>query len=521
MAAGSKALKTALCFLSIVIASNPVIQSQARLSSKRTSAETLLADLTESAEVIRKHHAGGKTTDIADLTASAIASMLESLDPHSTYFNAEDFQILLEEQESEYYGIGATIAEYVFAGEINTYILLTYPGSAAAKAKLSFGDKILSVNGENMSGQSSEYVRDKVRGPDGTTVKLTVERSTTKRPESVELKRGRVPQPSIRDHYLLTSDVGYIDLSDGFNRTTLTELNKAYSSLRKSGMRSLILDLRENPGGLLEQAVKVAEKFLPRGNVIVTQRGRSRADNIVWRSNNRSPETIPLVILVGKNSASASEVVAGALQDHDRALIVGEKTFGKGLVQSVFRLPEGAGLAITTSRYFTPSGRSIQRDYENGGLYDYFAHRDLFQQKSLTEARTSTNRPVFGGDGIKPDEEIAAAELSEVQSSMIDDLFFFTKDFINRPATMNAVIDLTSVMDAFKKYIQKTHGEIGGKLLETEQPFIETRLRYNLAIAARDPIGGNRLLNTVDPQISAARSALPRARQLASTSNKK
>lgn len=293
-----------------------------------------------------------------------------------------------------------------------------------------FGDKIIAVDGAAVSGAPSAVVRDKVRGKKGTLVRLTVERADTLKTEIVEIRRNRVPQPSIPDAYLLRQGVGYVDLTEGFNYTTVEELNHALDDLRGRGMTSLILDLRGNPGGILEQAVRVAEKFLPPGNTIVTQRGRFPIDNRTWKSTNKAAESFPLVVLVNDGSASASEIVAGALQDYDRALIVGENTFGKGLVQSVINLPNGSGLTLTTAKYYTPSGRSIQRDYSSGSLYDYYNHKTVLteKEKSVRAGVTVTGRQIFGGDGITPDEIVKNHALNQTQIALADPIFFFARE---------------------------------------------------------------------------------------------
>ncbi|MEO6050206.1 MAG: S41 family peptidase [Pyrinomonadaceae bacterium] len=194
-----------------------------------------------------------------------------------------------------------------------------------------------------MTGKDSNVVRDKIRGGSGTIFRLTVERSATNRIETIEISRNRVPQPSIPDAYILRHGTGYIDLSEGFNYTTSDEFDAALQQLKRGGMRSLVLDLRGNGGGIVDQAIKVAEKFLPAGTLTLTQRGRTRIDNRVWKSTNTNPDQMPLVVLVNGQTASASEIVAGAFQNDDRAMIVGEKTFGKGLVQSVIDLPGSTG----------------------------------------------------------------------------------------------------------------------------------------------------------------------------------
>lgn len=506
-----------------------------------TSRSKIVSDFAEALAIIRKNHVSGRTLDTNEVTKSSITAMLRSLDPHSNYMDAAEYRSLLEEQRSEYSGIGATIVNYERNGEIDTFVLSTFPDSPANKAKLRFGDKIVAVNGEKVNGLPSDIVRDKVRGKSGTAVRLTIERAGGKAAETVELRRNLVPQPSIPDAYMLRHGVGYIDLSDGFNYTTSEELAAALKKLRSQGAAGLILDLRHNSGGILQQAVKVTERFLPAGRVIVSQRGRFRIDNRIWRSSNRTVETIPLVVLVNGNSASASEIVAGALQDYDRALIVGTKTFGKGLVQSVLNLPHNAGLALTTAKYYTPSGRSIQRDYSNGSLYEYYTHRNGIAEsdRSKFEARTITNRKVFGGDGITPDEMVNTPDLTPAQAGLLDPLFFFTRELLAgnvmefESYRSNAGIrygkrieggDLAvseTMLDAFAAYARSDNGwKVTGESVKGERTFIKLRLRYLLALASYGSVTANQVLTEEDPQVAKAVEALPRAQQLATLAGK-
>ena len=392
----------------------------------------LASDISEAEDIIRRNFIGYRSLRDDEMTKNALTGALKSLDPHSHFYDHTEWKELLDGQQSGYSGIGVTIAGFEKNGVVDTYVLSTFPGSWAARAQLRFGDRIIEINGANVSGRSPDDVRDRLRGNEGTAVRITVERVATLHRETFELKRTKVPQPSIPDYYMLRSGIGYIELSDGFNYTTGTELDRAISSLKTDGMRSLILDLRGNGGGIVDQAVKVAEKFLPAGSLILTQRGRVSTDNRVWRSSNLRPETMPLVVLVDEDTASASEIVAGALQDNDRALIIGEKTFGKGLVQSVIGLPGRTGLTLTTGRYLTPSGRSIQRDYSNVDQYDYFAHKTAAAAaSSYFEARTITGRRVLGGDGILPDEPVKSETLTRHQSTMLDPLFFFVRELVS------------------------------------------------------------------------------------------
>jgi carboxyl-terminal processing protease len=501
--------------------------------------ENISRDFSEALEIIRKNYVDGKTVDYNDLTKSAIDSMLHALDPHSNYYDAAEYQELLTDQQSEYFGIGATIANYEKNGETNTFVIATFPDSPAFRAGLRFGDKILAVNGENMVGKNSSVVRDKVRGKKGTLARILVERGDTRRQETVEIRRNRVPQPTIPDAYMLRDRIGYIDMSEGFNYTTAEELNVALAELHKQGLTSLILDLRENTGGILDQAVKDAEKFLPAGSVIVTQRGRFALDNRVWRSTNKLPETVPLVVLVNDSSASASEIVAGAMQDYDRALIIGENTFGKGLVQSIIDLPFGSGLTLTTAKYYTPSGRSIQRDYSKAGFYDYFNHTTTVEEQSKTEAKTITGRKVFGGDGITPDELVKNPEFTEAELEFLDPVFFFSQELVGgriagfenyriggqtrfgqrvRPSDYPVTDD---ILRAFKDFIAK-NGEwkTMSARLEMEKSFIKTRIRYNIITAAFGTVAANQVLIEEDKQVARAVASLPRAEQLAQLANR-
>lgn len=496
-------------------------------------------DISDALEIIKKNHVNGKNLDYNELIKSSISSMLRTLDPHSNYYDSAEYRDLLDDQQSEYSGIGATIANYKKNGKYETYIVSTFPESPAFKANLHFGDKFIAVNGENVSGKDSGMVRDKVRGKKGSIVRLTIERADTKKIEIIEIRRNRVPQPSIPDAYLARQNIGYIDMTEGFNYTTAEELDVALSELHAQGMNALILDLRENPGGILDQAVKVAENFLPAGSTIVTQRGRFRTDNRVWKSAKKSPETMPLVVLVNEGSASASEIVAGAMQDYDRALIVGENTFGKGLVQSVIDLPYGAGLTLTTAKYYTPSGRSIQRDYSKGSFYDYYLHKVKIDESAKIPAKTVTGRTVFGGNGIFPDETVKTEPFNQTETRLLDPIFFFTSDLIAgkvigfekykylQPIEFGKRIRSSDfeVSDAlfaeFKKFISTENSwEISDEIFEKEKEFIISRIKFNLAIAKFGSIAANQLLIENDPQIAKAISSLPKAKQLALAAQK-
>ena len=506
----------------------------------KMSKETVASDFEAAMEVIRNNHADGARLNTTSLTTSAIGSMLKMLDPHSNYYDAGEYQDLLGEHESEYSGTGSSIAGFLHDGSVDTYIVSTFPESPAAKANLRFGDRIMAVDGQSVAGQSPDTVRDKVRGKRGSIVRLTIERADNKAVEVVELRRERVHEPAVPGGYLLKPGVGYIDLTGGFSNATSGELETSLNDLHRQGMTSLVLDIRGNGGGILAQAVKTAEKFLPPGSTIVSERGRYPDDTRTWTAGKTHYETMPIVLLVDENTASASEVLAGALQDNDRALIVGERTFGKGLVQSVLSLPYGSGLTLTAARYYTPSGRSIQRDYSDIGLYDYFNHRNVKVDigSASYAAKTITNRVVYGGDGITPDEKAKEATLTPAQISLLDPLFFFTREFVNGRIKSFEAAEITAsqhvrqqivfgepavseaLIDIFAEFARENSWKTSPALLSRERDFIKNMLSYDLAMAAFGIQAANRARIEADTEVLQAVDALPKAAKLSTAAQK-
>ena len=503
-------------------------------------------DFDEALRVIQEHYVGGEKLDYNAVFKSSIIGMLRSLDPHSNYYDREEYEELKTDQRSQYFGIGASIQNYVSGKESDTFITATFQGSPAARAGLRFGDRIVAVDGTKMTGKTSLEVRDKIRGPRGSSVKITLERAADKRLEIVELTRDAVAQPSIPDAYLIKPGVGYVDMTRGFNYTTMDELEEALALLRNQGATSLVLDLRNNPGGFLDQAIHVAEVFLPNGQLILTQKGRTPQRGNVYYSRNRSANPTPLVILINEFSASASEIVAGAMQDHDRALIVGQTSFGKGLVQSIIPLDYGAGLTLTSAKYYTPSGRLIQRDYSGGGFYDYYTRggsqalerMEVAPKPTGTEAKTDGGRAVYSGGGIAPDEAVERRAVSNTQLRLRNPMFFFARELMNGriPSEQDFKVDLSflagdgsqvprapfgpSVHLAFKRFLA---GEPSWAALSAEvdrnRAFVDVELGYFLITAGHGTTKGVQFLLQNDPQVDRAIDAVPRARKLASAAS--
>ena len=499
-------------------------------------------DFDEALKVIQEQYVDGRKLDYNDIFKSSIIGMLRSLDPHSNYYDREEFDELKTDQRSEYFGIGASIQSYVHGEDVDTYITATFDNSPAARSGLRFGDRIVEVDGVVMRGKPSIEVRDKIRGPRGSTVRITLERAADKRLEKVDIVRDAVPQPSIPDAYMLKPGVGYIDMTRGFNYTTTDELVDSLERLHSKGMSSLVLDLRNNPGGFLDQAIHVAEVFLRNGQLILTQKGRNGFRDNSYESRNSSPDTTPLVILVNENTASASEIVAGAMQDHDRALIVGQTSFGKGLVQSIIPLEQGAGLTLTSAKYFTPSGRLIQRDYSNGGFYDYYTHggSNARAQKEASkpsgpEKKTDTGRAVYGGGGIMPDESVEARTITLTQRRILSPAFSFARELLNGRVQgfenyrLGKAIDYRhelqpdefkvsdALFKAFRDFVANDPAyKVTTAMIDKNRSFVEVQLRFNMVTAAYGRVVGDRVaIMQDDPQIAKAVEVLPKARDLA------
>jgi carboxyl-terminal processing protease len=500
-------------------------------------------DVSDALKLVQDNYVDGRKLDYNSLFKSSIQGMLRSLDPHSNYFDKEEFDELKTDQRSEYYGIGASIQNYAVGDDVDTFITATFENAPAARGGLRFGDRIVEVDGLKMTGKSAADVRDKIRGPRGSVVKITIERAADKRIQTVQITRDAVAQPSIPDAYLLKPGVGYVDMTRGFNYTTTEELQAALEELHAKGMTSLVLDLRGNPGGFLDQAIHVAELFLAKGQLILTQKGRNGQRDSAPESRNSNPDLTPLVILINENTASASEIVAGAMQDHDRALIVGTNSFGKGLVQSIIPLEYGAGLTLTSAKYYTPSGRLIQRDYSNGALYDYYTHGGVSRQDQKTEPakptgpemRTDTGRPVYGGGGISPDETIGAQTTTLYQRRLLSPMFAFTRELANgrvpgfesyrvqKPIDFSHELQPTdfpvtdALFKAFKDFVASDPAvkAMAGQL-DHNRTFVTRQLRFNLAMATYGRVMADRVLvTTSDPQVAKAVDVLPRARDLA------
>ncbi len=514
--------------------------------AKPVTVEMIRNDLKEALSVIQGNYAADKPLDYNELFKSSIDTMLHTLDPHSNYFDAKEFEQFKTDQSSKYFGIGATIGDMrdIDGKIIATYIKATFENAPANRGGLRYGDKIVEVNGTNVLGKPFIEVRNFLLGPKGTKAKLVVERSATGQRETIEIVRDAVPQPSISDIYMIRPGIGYMAMRGGFNQTTFGEFIQGLRELKAAGMQQLVLDLRDNGGGLVSQAYRVANTFLNDGQTVFTQKGRIDGVSERYPAQNRSPDRSPVVILVNRNSASASEILAGALQDHDRALIVGEDTFGKGLVQNPFPLDHGSMLLLTIAKYETPSGRLIQRDYSNGELYNYYTEGGSFRDEESdveekprgAASKTDTGRTVYSGGGINPDiivkPKTIPIERNRFQAKIVSPIFAFALDLtagkvkgfeaykVQKPIVFEYDIKETdfpvkpAVFAAFKKFAADKYN-LAPALIDGEREFVERILRTELVTAAYGSQTSNQVFNEYDDQLLKAIDLLPQARQLA------
>src|SRR6266480_4566347 len=350
----------------------------------------------------------------------AIPGMLHVLDPHSNVFDPKSYSALREEQRGKYYGVGMQV------GPRNNKVIVIAPfvGTPAYRAGIRPGDIIIAVDGKPTDNMNTSDVAELLKGPKGTNVKITILREEVDKPMDFNIVRDEIPRASVDLHFMIRPGIGYMHVA-GFQETTEHEVAQALEEM--GDLKGLVLDLRQNPGGLLSEGVGVADKFLRKGALIVSHHGRSSPEKRYTATHGNGGKEYPLVVLVNRGTASAAEIVAGAIQDHDRGLIAGETTFGKGLVQTVYPLVENTGLALTTAKYYTPSGRLIQRDYSNVSLYDYYYNREGGQENSGSHEikLTDSGRTVYGGGGITPDVAIAAVKSNRFQDSLLQHYAFF------------------------------------------------------------------------------------------------
>jgi len=435
-------------------------------------------------------------TDDEKLFESAINGMFEELDPHTSYLST-DFQKQSDDDlRGDFDGIG--IEFQILNDTIN--VVTAISGGPSDKLGIIPGDRIISVNDKNVIKIKNEKVLKLLRGKKGTTVRITVFRPSTKKTINYSLVRDKIPIYSIDTFFMINAETGYVGLSK-FSETTTNELINALNKLKQKGMKKLILDLRNNPGGLLSQAFQVADLFISGNKTIVSTRGRKSEFNEEYNAVLNSPyEKMPLILLINHGSASASEIVAGAIQDWDRGIIIGQNSFGKGLVQRPFILEDGSAIRLTVARYYTPSGRAIQRDYKNGKEEYYLESLNDSTKdenpKNKKQFKTSKGRIVYENGGITPDYKIKNEYLSEFYTELRrENVFYeFTRQAIDtrlvnlKIKNFNTIEEFknsfnidSKLMNAFFDFVVKKGIKVNKKTFEKEKLDISNRIKAHFA----------------------------------------
>jgi carboxyl-terminal processing protease len=486
---------------------------------------------TAALNAVEDHYVGEVESD--RLVYSAISGMLQTLDPHSSFMDPRTYAQMRERQEGRYYGLGITIV--VVNGDIT--VLSLFEGSPAYQKGLRRGDIIAKISGEDTKGWTSDQAVRKLRGPKGTFVEISLKRTGYDNLIPLQVMRDEIHIPTIPAYFMVNSTTGYVRLQD-FAENTNEELGRALKDLSAKGMRRLVLDLRNNPGGPLDQAIKVSNRFLPRGDLIVYTRGRVPNSDQNYHATDQSDYlNVPMIVLVNRNSASASEIVAGALQDHDRALVVGETTFGKALVQSVYRVSQGAGVAVTTARYYTPSGRLIQRPWD--GSFDEYLTYTLREQNPDRQYNaedlkyTDAGRKVYSGGGIEPDKR-HGGPVEGFNPTRFGRMVFnrqlpdsFAQRFSRRGDTRIATnatreartlaadyaVDDAMLAD-FKEHLRKQKVKIDEAAWEKDKEFLRAMIRFEIDVDLFSVAEARKNLSKVDPQLQFALDLFPEAERL-------
>jgi carboxyl-terminal processing protease len=459
------------------------------------------------------------------LVYASVHGMLGSLDPHTNFLEPEEYGAMQEKQRGSFFGLGIIISKR--NGKVT--VITPVEGSPAERLGIRAGDIIDRIEGEAIDDLAVDAVVKKLKGPKGTKVRITIVRPGLVEPLEMTVTRAEIPTNSVAFSFMLDDDTAYIRLKD-FTQTTVPEMLETWAKMEKLGMKRLVLDLRGNPGGLLDQAIGLSDFFVRKGEKVVFTRGRNASSEQVFNAPGRnSKPRIPVVVLINKGSASAAEIVAGALQDHDRGLLVGQTSWGKGLVQSVYTLTDGAGLALTTAKYYTPAGRCIQRDYREVLEYLIPGEEDLESDDPdplpdrRTAFRTDSGRTVYGGGGITPDVSVKVPSLSRFAAGLFArGVFFeFAVDYRMRhpsiprdfQVTDEVRTDFTRFVDSRPTPFDKPAKEMYAA--EKDPAVIDRSIREELMNTVYSREAGDRVQLEGDPQLKAAVGLFPEAAKLA------
>lgn len=448
----------------------------------------------------------------------AIPGMLHVLDPHSIFFDPKEWALQMEEQRGNYYGVGMSIIPI----EDRVEVVSPFPGSPADKAGIKPGDVIVKVDSKDTSSLSSAQIADLLKGPKGTVVSITLSREGTANPITVNVMRDEIPQSAVQFATMLKPGIGYVHVTTFTSENTDSDLAAAMKKLDYAHLDGFILDLRGNPGGLLMQAIGMADMFLAKDQLVVSHKGRESPERRYYALKGNGGDDIPVVVLINGNSASASEIVSGALQDHDRALIAGERSFGKGLVQTQCPTDDGTELLLTTARYYTPSGRLIQRDYKDVSIYDYEVNRQPNKEQEVK--LTDSGRKVYGGGGITPDVDDPAPKYNPFQTLLLErnvlypvDLGVgdFTRYFMGTHPTITKDFTVDdAVMSQFLAFLGRDDIKYTPEEIRDNSDWIKLHIQREALTYALGLPAGYKVSTDNDPQVIKAEELIPQARAL-------
>ena len=491
-------------------------------SSKDEDVKNSLKTFTKAYNLVEENFADPVAPDKA-IYDGAIPGMLRTLDPHSSFQDPKAFARMREEQRGNYYGVGMRV---VMRSSKGSTVFEPFKGSPAWKAGLRPGDLIIQVNGTSARGMNTEQVAGLLKGPRGTTVKVEVEREGSSEPLSFQVVRDAIKLSSVPEAVKLNDGIYYIRVEQ-FMETTSRDLVADLNKIGETNIKGLILDLRGNPGGLVTEGVAVADKFLNKGEVIVSHHGRAAQagkEMVYTAQSGNHGHLYPIVVLVNRSSASAAEIVTGALQDHDRAWVFGDNTFGKGLVQSVYPLIENSGLLLVTAKYYTPSGRLIQRDYSHASFYDYYFKQNTEARNLQDVKMTDSGRTVYGGGGISPDEKYTAPKYDKFQLEMArNNVYFdFTTHYLGtKPVkvTRDWTPD-TAVMNDFHDFLLKKEIPFTEADFTQDHDWLKRQITMAVLWSGLSDEDSRAYEEMTDPEVLKAVDSLPKAQSLLNSVNK-
>jgi carboxyl-terminal processing protease len=403
-----------------------------------------------------------------------------------------------------------------------TVVIAPFPSSPAYRAGIRPGDVLVTINDKPTDNLNTTEIADLLKGPRDTAVKIVVSREGAPDLLSFSVTREEINRKSVPDGFLLGRGIGYIKVT-GFEDDTSRGLEENLKRLGTDSLQGLVLDLRFNPGGLLNEAVDVAGAFLPKGTTVVSAHGRAYAPRTYTVRTGARGREYPIVVLVNQSSASAAEIVSGALQDHDRAWIIGETTFGKGLVQTVFPLQSGAAIALTTAHFYTPSGRLIQRDYSHQSFFDYYAHQDGVTRNANDVKMTDSGRTVYGGGGITPDEEFKTPPLDRLESELYrTGIFSFTRWYFSRHSSKLPAgwLPDQDVLESLHDYLADHNVDFKETAFMIDQDWIKRQLTKEMYLYAFDVDASDRIFAQTDPEVKKAVESMPKAAALMENARK-